>query len=197
MVTGNSINARTSGIQLYDGAGTYSATTVTQYNALVGGASNAITSIPLANGQILVGSSGVVPVAATITAGVGIGVTNAAGSITINATGGGLTWSTVTGTTQVAAADNGYVINNGALVTVTLPATCPLYSTITLVGLGAGGWSIAQNASQYVQVGSVASAVGVGGSVASTSRYDTVTLVCTLADTSFSVISVQGNLTVV
>lgn len=51
------------------------------------GASNEIQSTALTNGQILVGSTGNTPVAATITAGSGISVTNAAGSITIANTG--------------------------------------------------------------------------------------------------------------
>ena len=41
------------------------------------------------NGQLLIGSTGANPVAATITAGSNITVTNGAGSITIAASGGG------------------------------------------------------------------------------------------------------------
>jgi hypothetical protein len=39
------------------------------------------------NGQILIGSTGAAPVAATLTAGTGMSITNAAGSITLNNTG--------------------------------------------------------------------------------------------------------------
>lgn len=45
MVTGNIINVNSTGIVKYDGAGTFSATTVTQHDLLIGGASNAITSV--------------------------------------------------------------------------------------------------------------------------------------------------------
>lgn len=38
---------------------------------------------PLTNGQLVIGSTGVAPVAAALTAGVGITVTNGAGSITV------------------------------------------------------------------------------------------------------------------
>ena len=42
--------------------------TLTQYSPLVGGATNAITSFgPLTNGQLVIGSTGVAPVAATLT----------------------------------------------------------------------------------------------------------------------------------
>lgn len=50
---------------------------------------NIITSTAAAtNGQLLIGSTGAVPVLATLTAGTGITVTNTAGTITIAATGG-------------------------------------------------------------------------------------------------------------
>lgn len=59
-----------------------------QYAPLVAGAAYAISSVgPLTNGQLVIGSSGVSPVAATLTAGAGISVTNAAGAITIAASG--------------------------------------------------------------------------------------------------------------
>ena len=51
------------------------------------------TSSAMTNGQLLIGSTGADPVAAAITAGSGITVTNAAGSITIAATGSGSTWN--------------------------------------------------------------------------------------------------------
>ena len=52
---------------------------------------NNVTNQPelTTNGQLLIGSTGVNPVAATITAGSNITVTNGAGSITIAASGGG------------------------------------------------------------------------------------------------------------
>ncbi len=50
---------------------------------------NLVSTAALTNGQILIGSTGAAPVAATLTAGAGIGIVNAAGSITISATAGG------------------------------------------------------------------------------------------------------------
>ena len=57
--------------------------------------------------------------------------------------GGGITWTEVTGTTQSASADNGYITNNESLVTITLPSTCAVGKTIRVVGKGAGLWKIA------------------------------------------------------
>lgn len=50
-------------------------------------ASKQLTSVALTNGQLLIGSTGNAPVAATITAGTGISVSNGAGTITIGNTG--------------------------------------------------------------------------------------------------------------
>lgn len=58
----------------------------------------------LTNGQLLIGSTGNAPVAATLTAGTGVSITNSAGSITINATGSGGTVTNVTGTAPISVA---------------------------------------------------------------------------------------------
>lgn len=198
MTTNNSINLRSAGVVTYDGAGTFTASTLTQHSLLAGGASNAITSLGVAtNGQLAIGSTGADPVLATLTAGTGIGITNAAGSITINGVGGGLTWTDVTGTSQAAAVNNGYTANNAGVVTVTLPATAAYGSVIAVVGKGAGGWAVAQNSGQTIHFGSVNTTTGAGGSLASTNRYDVVYLLCTTANTDFVVMSSIGNITVV
>lgn len=46
-------------------------------------AAKAVVSVPLTNGQLLIGSTGAVPTAATLTAGTGIAVTGGAGSLTV------------------------------------------------------------------------------------------------------------------
>lgn len=136
----------------------------------------------LTNGQIIIGSTGGTPAAATLTAGAGISISNAANSITIAGTGSGIGWTEVTGTTQAITADSGYIANNAGLVTLTLPVTAALGTAISIIGKGAGGWKIAQNASQIVQVGSQGSTAGVGGSVSSSNRYDSINLICTTAN---------------
>ena len=61
---------------------------------------NKITSLAQAtNGQLVIGSTGVDPVLATVTAGAGITVTNGAGSITISSPDSGIAWNEETGTT--------------------------------------------------------------------------------------------------
>lgn len=152
----------------------------------------------MTNGQILIGSTGATPVLANLSAGPGISIASGAGSITISGTGSGIGWTEVTGTTQAMVADNGYVANNAALVTLTLPATAAFGTAISVIGKGAGGWRIAQNSGQSVRVGSSTSTVGVGGNISSTTSSDAITLICTTANTVWTTDGgVQGNLTIV
>ena len=56
------------------------------------GTSKKLSSVALTDGELLIGSTGANPVAATITAGTGISVVNGAGSITITNTGAMASW---------------------------------------------------------------------------------------------------------
>ncbi|CAK0756047.1 conserved hypothetical protein [Gammaproteobacteria bacterium] len=150
------------------------------------GGTGVITGLPIINGQLPIGN-GTNYTLATLTAGPGISIANASGSITIAGTGSGIGWTEITGVTQAGAADNGYVANNAALVTITLPATAAFGTVISVIGKGAGGWLLAQNALQNIQIGSVSSTVGVGGSVASSNRYDSLDLICTTANTIWTI----------
>lgn len=85
MPTNNSVNVSTAGILNYNGAGTFSANTATSTCPLIGGASNAFTSLgPLTDGQIVIGKTGDNPSAGLITIGAGVSIANAAGAKTIS-----------------------------------------------------------------------------------------------------------------
>lgn len=175
------------------------ASTLTDGGILLGSGTGAVTvTAQPTNGQLLIGSTGVDPVLATLTAGTGISITNGAGSIEIDATGGtGFSWTEVTGTTQAAAVDNGYITNNVAQVVVTLPSTASIGDRVAISGLGAGGWKIAQNASQVIHFGEHDTTTGVGGYLESTHRYDQVELLCVQANTDWTVRHAVGNITYV
>lgn len=143
----------------------------------------------MTNGQILIGSTGATPVPATITGTLGVTVTNGAGTITISGGGGGYTWTEVTGTTQTMAANNGYISNNPALVTLTLPTTAALGTTLSIAGKGAGGWKIAQNAGQEIFFGTIATTIGATGYLQSTQQFDSIELLCITANTQWTVIT--------
>jgi hypothetical protein len=156
-------------------------------------------SATMTNGQVIIGSTGATPTAATLTAGTNISITNGNGSITINSTASGaFTWTNVATSTQVLAINTGYITNNGAtLVTYSLPATVAQGSVIRVSGFSAGGWTITQGASQEIFYGNQHTTIGTGGSLSSSNANDQVELLCVVANTSFEVLSSIGNLTVV
>jgi hypothetical protein len=78
------------------------------------------TSAP-SNGQLLIGN-GSSFVLSTLTAGTGMTITNASGSITLSSAGLP-TMNIVSGTTQTAVNNNHYVLTNGSATTVTLPSS--------------------------------------------------------------------------
>lgn len=149
----------------------------------------------LGAGQILIGTTALDPVAANLTAGAGITITPASGSITVASTGvGSLTWNDVAGTTQAAAVNNGYIISNAGQTTVTIPATAAVGSVFGVAGKGAAGWILQMNTGQIAHLGN--SATSSAGTLTSTNQWDSVQLVCVTANTTFTVLCVQGNLTV-
>ena len=93
------------------------------------------------DGQILIGDTGNVPQLATLTAGSGISIANAAHSITI--TGGAATLNDQTGTTYtLVLTDAGKFITftNGAAITVTVPTNAAVAFPIgTQIGFQQGG----------------------------------------------------------
>jgi hypothetical protein len=196
MATNNAVNAPFPLSATQGGLGVASPTA---HGILVGEGASAVNPIVLTNGQMLIGSTGVDPVATVISAGLGISVTTGAGTLTISAVAGGLGWTTVVGTSQAISVNNGYVANNAGLVTLTLPATASVGDEIVIMGKGAGGWTIAQNASQSIQFGNQTTTVGVAGSLSSTNQWDNVGLRCITsgASTLWSVADAVGNLTVV
>jgi len=103
----------------------------------------------------------------------------------------------VTGTTQTAVANNTYEPNNAGLVTITLPATAAKGSIIRIVGVGAGGWRLAQGTGQSVVFGNLTTTAGNSGRMDSTHRRDAVTLYCNTANTQWTVISAIGNIDVI
>ncbi len=128
------------------------------------------------------------------------GITTSATGATVTITGsatGTFNWNNTTGATQAIAINNGYVSNDAStLVTFTLPATAAIGSQVAVVGSGSGLWTIAQNAGQTIHFNAVSSTTGVTGSVSSTSQYDSVTLICNIANSDWVVYQATGNLSV-
>ena len=74
------------------------------------------------------------------------GASGAAG--TNGAAGAGVTWVNVTGTTQLATSNTGYMANSTSLVSITLPAAPVLGDILQVNGVGTGRWTIIPNSGQ-------------------------------------------------
>jgi hypothetical protein len=155
-----------------------------------------VSTVPT-NGQIPIGN-GTNYTVASLTAGANITITPGAGTISIASTAsGGTTWSEETGATIEITTGKGYVCYRGTLITATLPATAAIGDNFRFVGKGAGLYSIAQRANQYINLGNTVTSTGVGGSLATTNQFDCIEVVCTVTDVGFTVMSSIGNFTVV
>lgn len=134
----------------------------------------------------------------SLTAGSGITINQSGATITISSSGSGLGWVEVTGTSQAMTSNNGYVANNASVVNLALPVSSSFGDVINIAGKGAGGWIISQAAGQIIHIGSASTTVGVGGSVASTNQYDSVQLLCIVANTTWVALGGgQGAFTIV
>lgn len=96
-----------------------------------------------------------------------------------------LSWTTVSGTSQAASVNNGYVANNAGAVTVTLPATAAVGALVAVEGLGAGGWVLTANTGQTIKIGS--GTTSSSGSLTSAASSDNVYVTCIVANTTWRV----------
>lgn len=100
----------------------------------------------------------------------------------------------VTTTSASMAINTTYIANNAGLVTLALPTTSAIGSIIEVIGKGAGGWKISQSAGQKINFGNVTTTVGVTGFISSNFQFDSIRLVCTIANTTWTYSPNSGNL---
>ena len=109
-------------------------------------------------------------------------------------------WTEITASTKNLEINNGYIASRATLLTFTLPTTSVVGSIIRVIGKGAGGWELAQNASQQIiwNEGGVdakdETTVGVGGKLASVDDNDAIEIICLTADLLWGVLSSKGNI---
>lgn len=90
--------------------------------------------------------------------------------------------------------NRGYFTAAGAPLLLTLPLLADIGTVIYIEGAFVGGWSIVQNAGQQIVFDSaIFSTAGIGGSVSSSDGFDGIQLLCTVADTIWTVLNVKGN----
>jgi len=148
------------------------------------------------DGELLIGSTSAPNIrVGTLTAGAGVSIVNAAGSITISSTLS-ISWVVETGATRNLVAFEGVFGNSGSAQTFTLPSTASVGDTFEIVQMGAGLITIDYGTGQIIHFGSSDSTT-TSGNITSTAQWDTVKLVCNVADTEFTVVNgAIGNWTV-
>ena len=105
-----------------------------------------------------------------------------------------MTWTVETNNLNMAV-NHGYGSNKAGALAFTLPVASAVGDTIAIVGMQ-GSWNVVQAANQRIFIGSSASTLGAGGSIASTNAFDAITLVCLVANLLWYARSVQGNITI-
>lgn len=176
---------------LYSSADNVVSQIVTANSAVL---ATSVTGVPawsasMTNGSLLIGSVGATPVIANLTAGSGISIANAAGAITITASPAG-NWTNVVSLTQLMVGGQNYVANNAALVAFTLPVLSNFGDEIRVVGKGLGAWNISTNAGQNIRHGNVNTAISVDAQ----NQFDSISLICTVANTTWTAYASIGQL---
>ncbi len=174
---------------------------LTSHGVLLGENNSAIVATTAgSNGQVLLGSSAADPAFGTLTTSTGIAFTTGAAALAIDVKTGGYAVVDQNTSSVGVAVQTMYVIDNGAsLVTLTLPATAAQGTVFKVIGSSAGGWKIAQNASQKIVASGNTTTTGTGGSLSSTSANDCVELIASVggANTVWTTASSSGTLTFV
>lgn len=111
---------------------------------------------------------------------------------TLATTGGSgvLVTASIAGTTQAAAVNTRYIVANAGQTTITLPTTFAIGDVVIIKGLGAGGWILQAGAATTIKAGN--QTTSAAGSLTSSNLYDTVTVCGIVANTTWSVDSMQS-----
>lgn len=100
----------------------------------------------------------------------------------------GLVWTRDVLAAVALGPDEGHIPTNVGLTTYTLPAISALGTVIEIAGESAGLWRIAQGIGQKIFIGNLNTTTGIGGSVSSTDRYDSIKLICRVVNTTWQAI---------
>lgn len=101
-------------------------------------------------------------------------------------TGNDIPWNVITAASANLVAGEGFITNAGTLITLTLPSTATVGTRILVQSTNTGNFRIAQNAGQIIHFGMQNSSTGVTGYIESTQVYSSLVLLCTVADTDWT-----------
>jgi hypothetical protein len=104
---------------------------------------------------------------------------------------GSITWIN-NATSQAMQSNYGYIVTAG-VITLSLPILSNVGDVIQVLFMNGTSWTISQAGGQYIRFADVLTTVGPLGSLSSNSVGDSVTMVCTVADTAWEITSSIGN----
>lgn len=108
-----------------------------------------------------------------------------------------ISWSVIT-VNQTAVVNNGYFCNKAGTLALALPTSSNVGDIIEVANINtATGVQITQGSGQQIFIGNTSTTSGVSGSLTSSALGDTLKLVCRAANTTFQVVSMIGNWSVV
>jgi hypothetical protein len=182
----------------FAGAVTATGTLTFNGNATFGGAVACTGAVTLAGAFTTVGAN-----ALTFTTTAATNLTlPTSGTLATTAQIGNLPFAVNTGTTAVQmVSNNRYASNGSARLVYTLPTAGSSANgdVLKIIGAGANGWQIAQNASDQIFIGTASTTAGTGGSVSSgtSEGYDNIEITRIAANVWVESSGYVGNLVVV
>jgi hypothetical protein len=112
-------------------------------------------------------------------------------------TGDSFVWNDTTSTTQTISPNNGYVSHSATQTVFTLPSTAAFGTRFSIVYLAPSAGQLLQNAGQIIIAGDTQTTIGTDGRIENINLGEVLTILCTAANTEFTVISPVGNFDVV
>jgi hypothetical protein len=129
--------------------------------------------------------------------GITVAGNQATQTLTINGTGSpSEVWTSISANTSLVSGD-GYFCVGGGNLQLLLPPVSSVGDTIEIGLVGSSGFTVIQNASQFVKLGNLQTTAGVGGSMSSTNQGDFLRLICYTTNIAWLAVGSVGNLTIV
>ena len=131
-----------------------------------------------------------------IVGGGSVSVSGSGSTLTITVPSTFFAWSVITAN-QMGVTFNGYFVNGGSRVDITLPATSSVGDTFQVVDKGGNLWRLLQGAGQQIKYKNSSSTLGIGGTITSQIQGDSALLVCSVANTEWWITDSVGTFVVV
>lgn len=165
---------------------TLGAASATSVNKMAITAPATSSTLAVADGKILTASN-TLTFTGTDTSSVAFGT---GGTVAYVGGTGVVATVSISGTSQSAAVNTRYIVANAGQTTITLPTTFAIGDIVIIKGLGAAGWILTAGAATTIKAGNQTTTSG--GTLTSTNLYDTVTISGIVANTTWSVDSMQS-----